>query len=212
LTPIHQFRGHGHSILGISFVKDNWIITASRDHTIRIWDIETKSEVKQLLGHRGSVNSIEIIDQDRIASASGDATIKIWNIHTGLCTSTIDAKQLGLATIRFNGQHLFSGGLNGKIKAWDIETGECVNTLTGHISMIRSIDCIQVREIYSIINYIYFLLLISCAIFKGKIVSGSYDRTLKVWDAKTGACLLCFQSGHSNWIFNVLSSNTRIIR
>lgn len=141
---IHQFRGHGHSILSILFVN-NWIITASRDHTIRIWDTDTKTEIKQLLGHRGSINSIEVIDQDRIASASGDATIKIWNIHTGLCINTIEAKQLGLATIRFNGQYLFSGGLNGKIKAWNLETYECVNILTGHISMIRSIDYIQVR-------------------------------------------------------------------
>jgi F-box and WD-40 domain protein 1/11 len=72
---------------------------------------------------------------------------------------------------------------------WDVESGECVNTLLGHVGMIRSLDCIQ-----------------------GRIVTGSYDRTLKVWDTKTGACILSFQSGHSNWIFNVLSSGTRIVR
>lgn len=43
-------------------------------------------------------------------------------------------------------------------------------------------------------------------------MSGSYDRTLRVWDAKENKCLLSFQSGHSSWIFNCLLSRTKIIR
>ncbi|KAI8074338.1 WD40-repeat-containing domain protein [Gilbertella persicaria] len=188
LIPIHRLLGHGHSVLDVCFVKD-MVVTSSRDHTLRVWDKEKGTELRQMIGHAASVNAIEAIeDSYQVVSASGDATLKLWDVRTGECLRTMEGHRLGLASVRFNGKHLFSGGLEGKIKVWDIDTGECLNTLIGHVGMIRSIDCVE-----------------------GKIVSGSYDRTIKVWDAETGACILSFQSGHSSWIFSVLSSGTRIV-
>lgn len=189
LAPIRKLRGHGHSVLDVCFVHGNRIVTASRDHTLRLWNQDTGEEMLQMLGHTNSVNAVETVDEHRVVSASGDATLKLWDVATGECIRTMQGHRLGLACVRYDGRHLYSGGLEGKIKVWDVETGECINTLLGHVGMIRSLDCIQ-----------------------GRIVTGSYDRTLKVWDTKTGACILSFQSGHSNWIFNVLSSGTRIVR
>lgn len=189
LVPIRKLRGHGHSVLDVCFVNNNRIVTASRDHTLRLWDQDSGEELLQMLGHTNSVNAVETVDENRVASASGDASLKLWDVTTGECIRTMQGHRLGLACVRYNGKYLYSGGLEGKIKVWDIESGECVNTLLGHVGMIRSLDCIE-----------------------GRIISGSYDRTLKVWDTKTGACILSFQSGHSNWIFNVLSSGTRIVR
>ncbi|CAO3616674.1 unnamed protein product [Mucor fragilis] len=188
LAPIRKLRGHGHSVLDVSFVSGNRIVTASRDHTLRLWNQDTGEEILQMLGHTNSVNAVETVDEHRVVSASGDASLKLWDVATGECIRTMQGHRLGLACVRYDGKRLYSGGLEGKIKVWDVESGECVNTLLGHVGMIRSLDCIQ-----------------------GRIVTGSYDRTLKVWDTKTGACILSFQSGHSNWIFNVLSSGTRIV-
>lgn len=188
VKPILKLRGHGHNVLGVCIVGDR-IVTSSRDHTLRVWDRFTGIEIRQMVGHTASVNAIEPVNRSRVVSASGDSNIKLWDIETGECIRTMDGHQLGLACIKYINGRLYSGGLEGKIKIWDIETGECLNTLVGHAGMIRSIDCLN-----------------------GKIVSGSYDRTLRVWDTKTGACILSFQSGHSNWIFNVLLSGTRIVR
>ncbi|CAO0793058.1 unnamed protein product [Mucor circinelloides] len=188
LAPIRKLRGHGHSVLDVCFVNSNRIVTASRDHTLRLWNQDTGEEILQMLGHTNSVNAVETVDEHRVVSASGDATLKLWDVATGECIRTMQGHRLGLACVRYDGQRLYSGGLEGKIKVWDVESGECINTLLGHVGMIRSLDCVQ-----------------------GRIVTGSYDRTLKVWDTKTGACILSFQSGHSNWIFNVLSSGTRIV-
>lgn len=44
-----------------------------------------------------------------------------------------------------------------------------------------------------------------------RIVSGSYDQSVRVWDIRTGACLLNFQSGHSSWVFDVMLSATKIV-
>jgi WD40 repeat protein len=189
LKPIAKLRGHGHSVLDVCFVNSNRIVTSSRDHTLRIWDRDSGLELRQMMAHTASVNAIEPVGGNRVVSASGDSTLKLWDIETGKCIRTFEGHRLGLACVRYDGKRLYSGGLEGKIKVWDIETGECIKTLIGHAGMIRSIDCLN-----------------------GKIVSGSYDRTIKVWDTKTGACTLSFQSGRSNWIFNVLISSTRIVR
>ncbi len=189
LKPILKLRGHGHSVLDVCLVNDDCIVTSSRDHTLRVWDRHTGEELRQMLGHSASVNAIEPVGGNRVVSASGDSLLKLWNIETGECIRVMEGHRLGLACVKYDGKRLYSGGLDGKIKVWDLDTGKCVNTLLGHAGMIRSIDCMN-----------------------GKIVSGSYDRTLKVWDTNTDACILSFQSGHSNWIFNVLLSGTRIVR
>ncbi|KAI8391485.1 WD40-repeat-containing domain protein, partial [Radiomyces spectabilis] len=180
------FRGHGHGVLDVCVIQD-YIVTSSRDHTIRVWD-KTGRELRQLTGHTGSVNALEPLDDRRVISASGDSTLKVWDITTGQCLRTMKGHTYGLACVRYDGERIYSGGQDSQIRVWDPETGECLMTMSGHMNLIRTMDC-----------------------FDGKLVSGSYDRTLRVWDTKTGACLLSFQSGHSSWIFNVLLSRTKIV-
>ncbi|CAO3608360.1 unnamed protein product [Mucor hiemalis] len=188
LKPIAKLRGHGHSVLDVCLVDDDRVVTSSRDQTLRVWNRHTGEELRQMIGHSASVNAIESVGGNRVVSASGDSTLKLWDIETGECIRTMTEHRLGLACIKYDGKRLYSGGMEGTIKIWDIESGECLKTLLGHAGMIRSIDCVD-----------------------GKIVSGSYDRTIKVWDTKNDTCMLSFQSGHSNWIFNVLLSGTRIV-
>ncbi|KAI8995045.1 WD40-repeat-containing domain protein [Pilobolus umbonatus] len=187
IEPVLRIRGHGHAILGVCFMR-NKMISCSRDQTIKVWDKNTGKQINELIGHHSAVNAVECIDDVRVASASSDDTIKIWNIETRECLRTIEADQLAIECIRYDGRFLYSGGIRGRVKVWDTTTGDCVRTLVGHAGTIRSID-------YS----------------EGKLVTGSYDRTIKVWDTSTGSCVLSFQSGHSDKIFAVLLSGTHII-
>lgn len=45
-----------------------------------------------------------------------------------------------------------------------------------------------------------------------KIVSGSYDQSIRVWDIRTGAQLHHFEACHSSWVFDVMFDETKIIR
>lgn len=61
-----------------------YTVSGSWDKTIKIWNVETRYEIKTLAGHRGSVYSVTISpDGGCIASGSDDKTIKIWNAETG---------------------------------------------------------------------------------------------------------------------------------
>ncbi|KAI8981465.1 WD40-repeat-containing domain protein [Pilobolus umbonatus] len=183
--PIKRLHGHTGGVLDVCMFG-NYVVSSSRDATIRVWDIEG-NEQRRLIGHSGPVNALGS-HGNQLVSASGDTTLKLWNVETGHCLRTFIGHTRGLACVRFDGEYIYSGGQDNKLKVWDVNTGRCISTLTGHSDLIRTIDS-----------------------FENKTVSGSYDKTLKVWDTKSSKCLLSFQSGHSSWIFNCLLSRTKIV-
>lgn len=141
-TPKKRLEGHTGGVLDVC-VLDNYIVSSSRDTTIRVWDMSGR-EVRRLVGHSGPVNALGS-HEDRVVSASGDATIKLWNIVTGDCLRTFTGHTRGLACVKFDGALIYSGGQDNKLKVWDSKTGECVSTLSGHSDLIRTIDSFEVK-------------------------------------------------------------------
>jgi WD40 repeat protein len=64
---------------------------------------------------------------------------------------------------------IVSGSNDCKIKVWCASTGECLQTLVGHEALVRALS-FDSRS--------------------GHLVSASYDKTVKLWDLRTGT--LCF--------------------
>ena len=59
-----------------------YIVSGSNDNTIKIWNFETKAEIRTLTGHRDTIRSVAISsDSSSIVSASFDSTIRIWNLE-----------------------------------------------------------------------------------------------------------------------------------
>lgn len=69
--------GHTMEVVSVAIV-DDWIVTASFDQTVRIWDRGVC--IKQLKGHTDWLTSIHATNR-RIISASWDSTIKVWNLE-----------------------------------------------------------------------------------------------------------------------------------
>ena len=62
---------------------DQYIATASRDLTARIWDARTGAQVATLFGHAGPVYDVAFSrDQRFIVTASGDRTVKMYRWET----------------------------------------------------------------------------------------------------------------------------------
>jgi WD40 repeat protein len=61
-------------------------ISASRDKTLKVWDLERCQEVHTLEGHTGWVNEVAVYDHGQWAiSASSDNTLRIWDLESGVC-------------------------------------------------------------------------------------------------------------------------------
>ncbi|WP_439517008.1 WD40 repeat domain-containing protein, partial [Limnospira sp.] len=73
---------------------------ASWDNTLKLWDLETGTELATLTGHSSSVTAVAIApDGKRAVSASDDNTLKLWDLETGkeLATFTGEARMLSCA-------------------------------------------------------------------------------------------------------------------
>ncbi|MEW5961093.1 MAG: hypothetical protein AB1801_25485, partial [Chloroflexota bacterium] len=117
------------------------IVSASDDHTLKVWDAHTGTERFTLAGHRLSVwdcaiNSAETV----IVSASADSTLKIWNIagHNDIAPSKRRTERLTLqghtdtvygCAMSPDESFLVSASSDHTLKVWDVQTGLCLITL-----------------------------------------------------------------------------------
>jgi len=76
---------HGSDIVHATFSPDaEQVATASKDHTARLWNVETGQSEGSPMVHEGSVRWVEFSQDGRwLATASDDATVRIWDAVTG---------------------------------------------------------------------------------------------------------------------------------
>jgi WD40 repeat protein len=66
-------------ILSIAFYGPHQLAAAGSDNLIRLWDVETQTEIGILRGHTGSVAALEC--QGKVLVSAGyDTTVRIWDV------------------------------------------------------------------------------------------------------------------------------------
>lgn len=108
------------------------LVSASRDCTLKLWDISTGSCLQTWRGHTHGIESIaNSLDEPILASGSEDGTVKLWNRHTGQCLKTLHHTPDPIRALAFspNGQILAIGTGEGTIQLWNVQTGQYQETL-----------------------------------------------------------------------------------
>ncbi len=161
-----------------------FVVSGSKDRTIKLWDVKTGKEIREFTGHKNSVESVSFSPCGQfIVSGSSDRTIKLWDVKTGKEIREFTGHEFSVISVSFSfcGQFIVSGSSDRTIKLWDVKTGKEIQEFTGHKGSVNSVS-------FS-----------SCGQF---IVSGSSDRTIKLWDVKTGKALQEF-TGYKAHVFSV---------
>ncbi|CCD71885.1 Periodic tryptophan protein 2 homolog [Caenorhabditis elegans] len=170
-----------------------------------VWEWQSESYVMKQQAHSLRITTAEYSpDGSLMATGAEDGKVKIWNSRSSFCTVTFDEHTSGVTAVKWtqSGRAILSASLDGTVRAhdlkryrnfrtlvcpeptqlatlavdkagdlviagakevfniyiWSFETGHLLDILSGHESAISSID-----------------------IHGNHIVSGSWDRTIKMW-------------------------------
>jgi len=86
---LRVLTGHTGTVPAISVSLDGSLIaSASRDNTIRLWDVQTGIERHILQGHDDDVSGVAFVGE-QLVSASYDGTLRWWDVKSGECLRVV---------------------------------------------------------------------------------------------------------------------------
>ena len=99
-------------------------VSASRDNTLKVWDLENGREMYTLEGHSSWVWGVALSpDGARVASASADNSVRIWETERGRELITLVGHPNGVHSVTWSpdGKMLLSGGNDGIIQVYSLD-------------------------------------------------------------------------------------------
>ncbi len=78
-------KGHELAVVAVAISPDSsFIATASKDKSIKLWELKTGRELRSFLGHEMTVSSVRFSpDGKHLLSGSYDKTARLWEVSSG---------------------------------------------------------------------------------------------------------------------------------
>lgn len=192
--PIQRLVHHQAGVLDVC-MDDEYIISCSKDSQICVWSRKDFTLIKALTGHRGPVNAVqlrEIKGRKLLVSASGDGLAKIWDLKKLEVQMSFNSQDRGLAAVEFSddGNYVLAGGNDQVIYKFDAQHASLEHTFRGHTSLVRSLFLDSANA---------------------RVVSGSYDQGIRVYDFKNGDLIGSYDNWTTSWILAAKSDYRRIV-
>lgn len=141
---VKTFKGHTDGVMCLQFSETlshpsfPVLITGSYDRTVRVWNLETGTELHCLKGHTRAVRALQF-DEVKLITGSMDCTIKVWDWRRGQCIRTLQGHTEGVVCLNFDDNVLASGSVDSTIKVWNLRTGGAF-TLRGHGDWVNAVQ------------------------------------------------------------------------
>ncbi|CAM9644761.1 unnamed protein product [Ectocarpus sp. 12 AP-2014] len=208
-------KGHTNVVQSVAFSPDGQrLASCAADTTVKIWNFSEGGAggaecLKTLRGHDHNVSCVAWVPPagDTLVSCSRDQTIKLWEAATGFCTRTLkgDSEWVRRVALSDDGEMLASCGNDHSVKVWSVHSGQCLHDLREHTHVVESVAFAPESAERTLATAVG-----SAggrggagAVRRRFVASGSRDKTVKLWNASVGHCLMTF-SVHENWVRCVL--------
>ena len=236
IKVIATLKGHGEAVMSVSFSPDGQLLASgSRDQTVKIWDVKTRTEIATLKGHKGFVRSVVFSPDGQLLASSGDdKTVKLWNVQKRKKIATLKGHKDYVLTVVFSpdGRLLASGSKDKHIKLWDVKKRKVISTLRGDGNSVSTVAFSPNGQLLAISSSPGTVKLwdehkqkeiavlkghsgtVSSVVFSpnGRLLaSGGWDKTIRLWDVQTWKEVAKLE-GHSGYILTVaFSSDGRML-
>jgi len=171
--------GHTDSVPTVLFTPDGkQLISASKDKTIRIWDVSTGETVRVLRppigqGRAGAFYAAALTADGLTLAVAGIGLqadrhpIYLIELATGSMKQVLPGHDKTVLRLCFSrdGKWLASSGEDAVVRIWDVKSGECGHVLNGHKGNAPTIAFSPDSR---------------------RLASASWDRTTRIWAVETG--------------------------
>lgn len=133
--PIGKLLGHHGAIGVLDFnARSRMLLSASDDHTLRVWRGGSCNSSNSFYGHSQSIVAASWIDDDKIISASMDGSVRVWSHQENslLAVSMADGVPIFAAMLSKNKTKYAVGFMDGQLTIYDIS--QLVSQLSSRVS------------------------------------------------------------------------------
>lgn len=220
-------KGHTDQVRFVAITPDGKrILSGSFDTSVRVWDAGSGREVAKLEGHTHRVWAVVTLrDNARALSGGWDNTLRLWELASGKCLKMIECgtdegDHVFSSAVNPAGTQALSGHRDGRVRLWNLETGQCLATLKGHSGLVYSIQITPDGRfaVSGSDDKTVKLWDLEAGTFVGTLEghqdgvhsvaispdgtliasTGFNERTIRLWDWNTGACLQVFNLKGNN--------------
>lgn len=161
------------------------LFTGSKDRTVREWNLETGSVERVFEGaHAGSILSL-CVSGNYLATAGSDFSVGVWDLRTGSLVQTISDHHDSVLCVRFDSKHLVSCSKDRTVRLYHFKDSCSPSQPPLNPGIILGTHRAAVNAV---------------SLSDSMVVSASGDKSLRVWDADTGALLRTLEAHHGRGI------------
>ena len=192
-TPILTIETGGHktTIRDVIFTSDGkYLISASEDKTIRVWDAKT-GEISRIIrgqigaGREGKIFAAALSPDDKWLAVGGNFpgtrsdrfAIRLIDFRQGEVRGLLKGHGNAIIDISFShdGRYLVSGSLDKSARIWEVLSQKSLQVLKGHKNLV----C---KTLFSPDSKV--------------VATGSFDHTLRLWNANDGSLIKILKGHH----------------
>jgi WD40 repeat protein len=224
--------GHSDDVEDFVFVDERTGVSVSRDTRVLVWDLETGAIARVIDGHDRDALSVAF-GNGRIFSSGDDMTLRVWDLADGSLIRKWGPfeYETDSCAVDVSRNRAVLGCDDGKLRIFDVVTGERIAEIPAHTSGIKKVAISPANG--DILSVAYdqracvwraedLQATLSLQSHNGvwersfnwspdgsRLVAGTFDGTIVVWDAGSGVCLYEIgDAGRGNSCLNDVAATT----